>query len=61
MQKEVEAAIGGFLKSGEKSFIKYKVNSDIIGGMIVSIGDKYADMSMASKLKKYEDIIKSAA
>lgn len=33
----------------------------IIGGMIVSIGDKYVDMSMASKLTKYTEIIKSAA
>ncbi len=61
MQKEVEGAIGGFLKQGQKSLINYKVDPSIIGGMIVSIGDKYVDMSMASKLKKYEDIIKSAA
>ncbi len=61
MQKEVEGAIAGFLKQGEKSLIEYKVDPSIIGGMVVSVGDKYADMSMASKLKKYEDIIKSAA
>ncbi len=61
MQKEVETAINSFLKQGEKSLIDYKVDPNIIGGMIVSVGDKYVDMSMASKLKKYEDIIKSAA
>lgn len=61
MTKEVEAAIGGFLKSGEKSLISYKVDPSIIGGLVVSVGDRYVDMSMASKLKKYEDIIKSAA
>ena len=61
MTKEIETAIGSFLKSGEKSQISYKVDPSLIGGLVVSIGDKYVDMSMASKLKKYEGIIKSAA
>ena len=39
----------------------YKVDPAIIGGMVVSIGDKYADMSIATKMKKYTDIIKAAA
>ena len=61
MNKEVEATIKLFLKIGENSKISYKVDPAIIGGMIVSIGDKYADMSIASKMKKYTDIIKAAA
>lgn len=61
MKKDVEAAIGSFLKSGQKSLISYSVNESIIGGMVVSIGDRFVDMSTASKLKRYEDIIKSAA
>ena len=61
MQKEVETAIGSFLQSGQKSLINYNVDPSIIGGMVVSIGDKFVDMSMSSKLKKYEEIIKSAA
>ena len=39
----------------------YKVDPSIIGGMVVSIGDKYADMSIASKMKKYTELIKAAA
>ena len=61
MTKEVEAAIGGLLKAGQKSKTSYKVDPFIIGGLVVSVGDRYVDMSMASKLKRYEDIIKSAA
>lgn len=61
MTKEVQTAIASFMKSGQKSLISYKVDPNIMGGMVVSIGDKYVDMSMASKLKKYEDIIKSSA
>lgn len=61
MQKEVETTIGLFLKKGEKSLVKYQVDPAIIGGMVVSIGDKYADMSIAAKMKKYTDLIQSAA
>ena len=39
----------------------YKVDPTIIGGMVVSIGDKFADMSIASKMKKYTELIQAAA
>lgn len=29
--------------------------------MVVSIGDKYVDMSIASKIKKYTELISTAA
>jgi len=61
MTKEVEATIALFLKKGEKSKTSYKVDPAIIGGMVVSIGDKFADMSIASKMKKYTELIKAAA
>ena len=61
MKKEVDAAIAGFLVKGQKSLISYKVDASIVGGMIVSIGDKYVDMSIASKLNKYSELIKAAA
>lgn len=61
MQKEVEATIALFLQKGEKSKMTYKVNPAIIGGMVVSIGDKYADMSIATKMNKYTDLINAAA
>ena len=41
--------------------MNYKVDTAIIGGMVVSIGDKFADMSIASKMKKYTDLIQAAA
>lgn len=37
------------------------VDTTIIGGMVASIGDKYVDMSVASKIKKYKDLITAAA
>jgi len=61
MQKEVEGALNGFLKANEKALITYAVDPVIVGGMVVSIGDKFADMSMATKLNKYSELIKGAA
>jgi len=61
MTKEVEAAIAMFLKKGEKSLTSYKVDPSIMGGMVVSIGDRFVDMSTASKVKKYSEIIQAAA
>merc|ERR1711934_100470 len=61
MTKEVEGALAGFLKSGEKALISYAVDPAILGGMVVSIADKFVDMSMSSKMSKYSELIKGAA
>ncbi|XP_047478762.1 ATP synthase subunit O, mitochondrial-like [Penaeus chinensis] len=60
MQKELEASLKAFLKKGESLQLTMKVDPSIIGGMIVSIGDKYADMSMASKIKKFTALLEQA-
>merc|ERR1711890_202873 len=61
VKKDIEGALGGFLKKGEKALISYTVDPSIVGGMVVSIADKFVDMSMSSKLAKYSDLIKGAA
>ncbi|KAG8249868.1 ATP synthase subunit O, mitochondrial [Homalodisca vitripennis] len=60
-KQELQAALKSFAKKGENILLQTKVDPNIIGGMIVSIGDKYVDMSIASKIKKYSEIIQSAA
>lgn len=49
-----------FVASNETIQLTAKVDANIIGGMVVSIGDKYVDMSVASKVKKYTDLIQVA-
>merc|ERR1719295_823014 len=49
--KQLEAALQGFVKKGEKLQITTQVDPSIIGGMIVNIGDKFVDMSIATKIK----------
>ncbi|XP_057319267.1 ATP synthase subunit O, mitochondrial [Microplitis mediator] len=58
---KLEAALKLFLTKGQTLLLTTKVDPSILGGMVVSIGDKYVDMSIASKVKKYSDIITSAA
>ncbi|XP_020285573.1 ATP synthase subunit O, mitochondrial [Pseudomyrmex gracilis] len=60
-KSKLESALKGFLKKGQNILLTTKVDPSIIGGMLVSIGDKYVDMSVASKIKKYTDIIQAAA
>lgn len=59
--KEVEGALKGFLKSNEKILLTTKTDPEIMGGLIVSIGDKYIDMSIATKVRKYSKIIAESA
>lgn len=58
---KLEAALKLFLTKGQTLLLTTKVDPAILGGMVVSIGDKYVDMSIASKVKKYSDIITTAA
>lgn len=45
------------IKPNETVLLTAKVDPSLIGGMIVSIADKYVDMSVASKIKKMSDVI----
>ncbi|OQR79210.1 ATP synthase subunit O [Tropilaelaps mercedesae] len=59
-EKDLQAALSAFTKKGEKILLTKKVDPSILGGMLVSIGDKYVDMSIASKIKLYTSLIKEA-
>jgi len=57
----VVSVLQSFLKANQSLKITSRVDPSIIGGLIVSIGDKYVDMSIASKVKLYTDVIQNAA
>lgn len=59
-QQELKKTLQAFAKKGETIKIELKVDPTIIGGIVVSIGDKYVDMSVATKIKKYTEIIQDA-
>lgn len=56
-KKKLESVLKSFLKSNETVNLRLTIDPTIIGGMIVSIGDRYVDMSVATKIRKYTDII----
>ncbi|XP_050785683.1 ATP synthase subunit O, mitochondrial [Gopherus flavomarginatus] len=55
---ELKTALSGFLAKGEVLKLETKTDPSILGGMIVSIGDKYADMSTKSKIQKLTKIMR---
>ncbi|GJQ74660.1 Oscp [Trypoxylus dichotomus] len=56
-RQKLESVLKSFLKSNETIYLTAKVDPSIVGGMIVSIGDRYVDMSVSSKIKKYTEIL----
>ncbi|XP_038657537.1 ATP synthase subunit O, mitochondrial [Scyliorhinus canicula] len=54
---ELKTALSGFLKKGETLKLETKTDPSILGGMIVSVGDKYADMSTKTKIQKLSKLI----
>ncbi|KAL0118880.1 hypothetical protein PUN28_009482 [Cardiocondyla obscurior] len=58
---KLESTLKRFLKKGQTILLTAKVDPSLIGGMVVSVGDKYIDMSVASKVKMYTELIEAAA
>jgi len=58
--KELTASLNQFLKQGQTMKMTMEVNPALIGGMTVSLGDKFIDMSISAKLNTYEGVLKQA-
>ncbi|CAF0889231.1 unnamed protein product [Rotaria sordida] len=59
LRNELDSVLKQFSKKGEKLNVETTVDPSIMGGMIVEIGDRYIDMSIASKIKAYTEILTS--
>uniref|UniRef100_A0A8C6WZK5 ATP synthase peripheral stalk subunit OSCP, mitochondrial n=1 Tax=Neogobius melanostomus TaxID=47308 RepID=A0A8C6WZK5_9GOBI len=55
---ELKVALKGFLQKGETIKLEIKSDPSILGGMVVSIGDKYVDMSTKTKVQKLTKLIR---
>ena len=58
--KEVKTALAGFLQEGQSLQLTTKVDPAIIGGLVIVIGDRYVDMSLATKMQRYSSLLKQA-
>jgi F-type H+-transporting ATPase subunit O len=56
--KELQAVLQTFLKQGHKLQLETQVDPELIGGMVVELGDRYIDLSISSRLRVYSDIVK---
>ncbi|KAG8136547.1 hypothetical protein E2320_005118 [Naja naja] len=54
---ELKTTLNGFLAKGETLKLEIKADPSIVGGMIISIGDKYIDMSTKTKIQKLSRIM----
>jgi len=59
LRNELDSVLKQFSKKDEKLNVETTVDPSIMGGMIVEIGDRYIDMSIASKIKAYTDVLTS--
>ncbi|KAK0425702.1 hypothetical protein QR680_009328 [Steinernema hermaphroditum] len=59
-ESALHSALQKFAQQGQKLHVTLAVNPKLIGGMIVNIGDKYVDMSIDSRIKKYQQVLESA-
>ncbi|XP_029967717.1 ATP synthase peripheral stalk subunit OSCP, mitochondrial isoform X2 [Salarias fasciatus] len=57
---DLKVALKGFLQKGETIQLETKTDPAILGGMIVSIGDKYVDMSTKTKIQKLTKLIRES-
>ncbi|XP_013864246.1 ATP synthase peripheral stalk subunit OSCP, mitochondrial [Austrofundulus limnaeus] len=55
---ELKVALKDFLQKGETIKLESKSDPSILGGMIVSIGEKYVDMSTKTKIQKLTKLIR---
>ncbi|XP_073473269.1 ATP synthase subunit O, mitochondrial [Aquarana catesbeiana] len=55
---ELKTALNSFLAKGESLKLETKTDPTILGGMLVSIGDKYIDMSTRTKIQKLTKIMR---
>ncbi|KAF6778230.1 hypothetical protein AHF37_02425 [Paragonimus kellicotti] len=56
-EQDLRTALNGFLKPGEKLQLTLELDPSLIGGMVVSIGDRYVDMSIARKVRTYREVM----
>jgi len=60
-QKELQTSLQGFAKKGQKMDIVMKVDPSLLGGMTVNIGgDRFIDMSTATKIKNYKGVLEQS-
>ncbi|CAH8603757.1 unnamed protein product [Heterobilharzia americana] len=56
-ENELRNALSGFLKPGEKLQLTLEHDPSLIGGVVVNIGDRLVDLSIARKVRMLRELI----
>eukprot|EP00898_Chlorokybus_atmophyticus_P000083 jgi/Chlat1/1075/Chrsp110S01569 len=57
---EVKSALGDYVEKGQTIKLQTKVNREIIGGLVVDVGDKHIDLSLATRVRVLEQSLREA-
>lgn len=55
---EVQNGLKKLLKPGQSLILEQTVDPSIIGGAVIDIGDRHVDMSILSRVRKLQNIIR---
>ena len=56
-KKSLEKSLGSFMSKGSKVSISYTVKPEILGGLIVDVGDKHINMSILSRIQQLQQVL----
>mmetsp|Transcript_14549 Transcript_14549/g.37138 ORF Transcript_14549/g.37138 Transcript_14549/m.37138 type:complete len:83 (-) Transcript_14549:461-709(-) len=53
--KEVMKVLEGLVEAGESIKLESKVDPNILGGLVVSVGDRFIDLSVSTRIKQMKN------
>merc|ERR1712188_290435 len=56
-KKALQKSLGAFITKGQKLSMNVQVKPEILGGLIVDVGDKHVNMSILSRIQQLQQLI----
>merc|ERR1711918_31831 len=56
-KKSVEASLKSFISEGQKVSVDFQVKPEILGGLVVNVGDKHINMSILSRIQQLQKVL----
>merc|ERR1712086_778966 len=56
-KKSLEKSLNAFMDKGQKLSLSVTVNPEILGGLVVNIGDKHINMSIQARIQQLQNVL----
>jgi len=56
-KKALQKSLNSFIAKGQKLSMEITVNPEILGGLVVNIGDKHVNMSILARIQQLQNLI----